>query len=75
MSVVIKSKVEFALKPFSVPNFVLCDGELRPRDEGFVEGRRFALHELDTDTLEKLCREFKTEVFKKAGKQMHPVSG
>jgi len=68
-----KAMVEIKLKPFATPNFVLVDEPPRTRDEGFTEGRKFALSELDVETLESLCWDFKKEVFKKAGKQMAPT--
>lgn len=64
-----KASIEVKLKPFNVPNFVLVDEPLKERQDGFSEGRKYALSELDAETLEALCWEFKQEVFAKAGKQ------
>ena len=55
------------LQPFTVPNFVLVQMPARPRQEGFREGLKFALSELDADTLAALCDQFRLTVFAKAG--------
>lgn len=65
-----KAKIEIQLKPFTVPNFVVADEQPKERQEGFAEGRKYALNELDAETLEELCWKFKEEVFAKAGKPM-----
>lgn len=70
-----KVTVEVKLKSFTVPNYVLVDEPPRPREEGFLEGRKYALSELDALTLEKLCDEFTQAVFNKAGKQRPPQAG
>lgn len=54
------------LRPFTIPNFVLCEIPARPRQEGFAESPKFALHELDDKTLLEMCEEFKLAVMKKA---------
>lgn len=63
-----KTTIEIKLKPFTVPDFAL------EKQEGFNQGRKYALHELDAETLEALCWKFKQEVFAKAGKQMIPTA-
>lgn len=60
-------EVKLQLKPFTVPNFVLVEGSPRPRQEGFREGRKFRLSELDESTLEEMCNEFRASVMAKAG--------
>ena len=69
-----KATIEIKLKPFTVPNFVLVEEQPKERQEGFSEGRKYALNELDAETLEALCWKFKQEVFTKAGKQMLPTA-
>ena len=66
--------IEVKLKPFTVPSFVLADEPPKERQEGFSEGRKYALHELSAETLEALCWKFKQEIFAKAGKQMLPTA-
>lgn len=61
------AKIILKLKPFTVPNFVIVEEQPKERSEGFQEGRKFALKELDFETLEMLCLEFRKEVFEKAG--------
>lgn len=60
-----KFKVEVKLKPFRVPNFVLFDKE----SSDPTNDTKFALADLDSDTLHKLCDQFREDVFKKAGKR------
>lgn len=67
-----KTKIEVKLKPFTVPNFVL--EEEQSKERGFNEGRKYALSELDVETLEALCWKFKQGVFARAGKQIPPTS-
>lgn len=69
-----KTTIEIKLKPFAVPNFVLVEEQPKERQEGFSEGRKYALNELDAETLESLCWKFKQEVFAKAGKQVPPIA-
>ena len=64
-----KASVEFELQPFNVPNYVLVKEEPGQKQDGFKEGRKFHLRELDSVTLDELCWEFRDAVFKKAGKQ------
>jgi hypothetical protein len=67
-----KATIEVKLKPFQVPNFVLTETAPKPRQEGIQEAPKYALEELDAETLEKLCDEFTDAVFKKAGKRRPP---
>ena len=57
------------LRPFSVPNFVIQETAPGLKQDGFKEPSTFALHELDTDTLEGLCDQFRKDVFAKAEKR------
>jgi hypothetical protein len=63
--------VELKLQPFRVPNYVLTEGKVRPRQDGFhpEETPKYALNELDEETLSALCDEFRKGVFEKAGKK------
>ena len=54
------------LAPFTVPNYVLTVQPPRPRQDGFVEGPKYAIHELSDATLDLLCRKFREDVFAKA---------
>jgi len=67
-----KATIEVKLKPFSVPNFVLTEAEPKPREEGMTEPPKYALSELNPETLEALCEQFTNEVFRKAGKSRPP---
>ena len=63
-----KVNIEVKLKPFQVPNFVLVEPTPGRRDEGMKEPSKFHLSDLDSDSLAKLCDEFRKQVFAKAGK-------
>ena len=60
--------VNVELLPFRVPNYVLTVSKPRPKKEGFRELTKYALAELDADTLAKLCDSFRADVFAKASK-------
>lgn len=58
------------LKPFQVPNFVILELPNRVRQEGFSgDTPTIPLMNLDVATLDEMCNEFRSEVFRKAGKQ------
>ena len=61
------------LLPFKVPNFVLTEAQPKPRPEGFQKAPKYALCELDAETLEQMCEEFTRSVFEKAGKTRPPM--
>lgn len=61
-----KVKIEIDLQPFSVPNFVLTVPK-RGRHED--ELPKYALADLDSDTLFDLCAEFVSDIYKKADKR------
>jgi hypothetical protein len=63
----ITTKVE--LMPFLTPNFVIQKVEPGKREEGLRHVPQYALAELDADVLDALCNEFRSEIFKKAGKR------
>ena len=54
------------LKPFMVPNFVIQERPVVRKQDGFQESPKFALHELDDETLQALCDQFRDDVFAKA---------
>jgi len=62
-------KAEIELRPFTVPNFVLPVARVGKREEGFQESPSFALRELSAETIDKLCKQFRHDVFMKAEKQ------
>lgn len=63
------AEAKLKLQPFRVPNYVLADAPARPRHEGYVETPKFALGELDDETLAELCDDFRRAVFAKAGRR------
>lgn len=64
-----KTKIEVDLQPFSTPNFVV----VHEHDTG-KERASIALAEIDSVTLDALCREFRTAIFEKAGKEQPPIA-
>jgi hypothetical protein len=54
---------------FTVPNFVLVKMPPRSRQEGIVEGPKYALVDVPAEDLALLCDHFRLEVFRKAGKE------
>jgi len=68
-----KASIEVELQAFTVPNYVLTVQPPRLRQEGMVETPKLSLSDLDSSTLDRLCKEFRTAVFEKAGKQQPPA--
>ena len=56
------------LHPWTVPNFCIVKMPSRVRQDGLGEAPKFALAEVDAETLAQLCDDFRAEVFRKAGK-------
>ena len=57
-------KIEIKVKPFRVPSFVFAEkNSADPSDD-----TKFALADLDSATLDRLCNKFRREVFEKASK-------
>lgn len=67
-----KTTIEIELQPFTVPNFVLTVQAPRPKQDGIQETPKYALSDLDPNTLERLCNQFRDAVFEKAGKTQPP---
>jgi len=60
------------LKPFTIPNYVLVEMPPGKRDDGWQEGPKYRLEDLDAVTLDGLCDQFRDAVFAKAGKSRPP---
>lgn len=71
MSIEATVRLRSKLKPLRAPNFVLIDGE----DTTYnplswpTEQPKYALSQLDEETLDALCVQFRADIFKKAGKE------
>jgi hypothetical protein len=65
-----KTTIEVELQPFQTPNFVRVKGKIG----GMQETHCYPLSFLDPYTLEKLCDQFRAEVFRKAGKPQTKVT-
>jgi len=59
-------KLNVELIPFNIPNYVIVKRPPRPRNQGFEEGPKYHISELDEDTLNQLCDQFKSDVLAKA---------
>lgn len=66
---------EVELQPFRVPGFVFTVSGPRKREDGFTEAPKYALSELDAETLDELCTQFRNDVFRKAGKSEYVTRG
>ena len=56
--------VKLKLRPFTVPNYVLCEMPAGMRQEG-RETPKFHISDLSDEVLEALCKEFRNGVFAK----------
>ena len=72
-----KTKVEVELKPFDVPDYVHnvnTDEAFVVKSSDLVTEKTFALGELDSHVLMKMCDDFRDSVFAKAGKRKPPMN-
>ncbi len=69
-----KATLEVELQPFQTPNFVRAVGKPGLEQDGMKELPCYPLSDLDSYTLDRLCRDFRDEVFKKAGKEQPPTA-
>lgn len=69
-----KATLEVELQPFTTPNFVRAKPRPCLKQDGLQELPAYPLSDLDSWTLDKLCRDFRDEVFKKAGKEQPPTA-
>jgi len=60
--------LELELQPFEVPYAVFIDNKPVLRQNGFLTREFIPLSDLSEATLDKLCEEFRLEVFKRAGR-------
>jgi len=71
------TKIDIDLKGFVVPDYLMENSLTLPVAPGVSSrtARTFDLSEIPAETLDKMCYEFKREVFKRAGKSMLPIGG
>jgi hypothetical protein len=60
------AEMKLKLQPFTVPTFVIAEMPPGLRQDGIKEAPKWALKDLDADTLAELCHEFRRAVFLKA---------
>ena len=70
-----KVTLQVELKPFITPDFVWPASGPGWRQDGMQELTGYPLSALDAQTLDKMCAQFRAEVFEKAGKEPPPVAG
>jgi hypothetical protein len=63
----IKANVELSFEPFMTPNFV----RISPDGNNAILIATLPLKEINANTLDRLCDQFRTDIFKKAGKSKH----
>jgi len=60
--------IKVKLRPLMTPNYAIQEMPAGLKQDGLRELPKFALSELDAETLSDLCDEFRREIFTKAGK-------
>lgn len=70
-----KATLQVELQPFQTPNFVRAVGKPGQKQDGVQKLPCYPLSDLDSLTLDRLCRDFRDEVFRKAGKEQPPTCG
>ena len=70
-----KATLQVDLQPFQTPDFVRAVGKPELKQDGMQELPCYPLSDLDPLTLDQLCRQFRNEVFLKAGKVQPPEEG
>ena len=68
-----KATLQVELQPFQTPNFVRAVVSPGLKQDGMQELPAYPLSDLDSETLDKLCNDFRAEVFRKAGKEQPPT--
>ena len=63
-------KHEIELQPFRTPNFVLPVQKPGNRQDGFHDAGSIPLSELSKETLEAMCKQFRDDIMRKAGKDI-----
>jgi hypothetical protein len=64
-----KISLEIDIHPFSVPLHVRPIERPQPRETGIIPNVTYPLSDLSVETLDRLCRDFRDQVFKSAGKE------
>lgn len=63
-----KINLQFEIKPFTTPNYVRRLRNGSPGTLPTEDADGIPLSELDAQTLDRLCNQFRDDVFRKAGK-------
>lgn len=70
-----KITIATEIQPFQVPHVVHAVVKQHRREDVIQAVPCYQLSDLDSDTLARLCDEFRDEVFRKAGKEQPPMPG
>jgi hypothetical protein len=70
-----KATLQVELQPFQTPNFVRAVVKPSTRADGMLETPCYPLSDIPAETLDRLCNDFRDEVFRKAGKEQPPTCG
>jgi hypothetical protein len=68
-----RATLQVELQPFQTPNFVRAVVKPCKGEDGIQEPPCYPLSDLNAETLDYLCRDFRAEVFRKAGKEQPPT--
>ena len=60
--------MQIELRPIQTPNFIIQKVAEQPRQAGFQEAPKYAIKDVDAETLSDLCDQFRKDMFAKAGK-------
>jgi hypothetical protein len=63
-------EIKVKLRPFTVPNYAIAYMPPKLRQDGFVEPPKYHISELSDETLNKLCDQFRDDVFALARKKI-----
>jgi hypothetical protein len=63
-----KATIEVELQPFTVPDHVLAVAKEGLKQDGMKATPKYILSDLSSETLDQMCKDFRNEIFRKAGK-------
>lgn len=60
------AQMKLDIQPWQTPNYVIVKMPPRARQDGMIEAPKWELKDVDSETLSKLCDDFRRDVFLKA---------
>ena len=64
-----EATLKVKLHPMNVPNYINAESPAGTRQEGFAEGPKYHVRDLEPETLEALCVDYRKRLFENAGKK------